>query len=129
MFKKNLTLVLTILVLNLSLSASVFAKTNSDKEAKLAEKVKVGITKLGTGQDAQVKIKLKDGTKLNGYISEINADSFVVINEKSGVATEVPYSSPKQIKGNNLSNGAWLAIGIGLAVGLIIITIIAGRSG
>lgn len=64
MLKKYLILVLTLLVLNLSLHISVFAQTNLDKEAKLAEKVKIGIFKLGTGKKARVKIKLKDGTNL-----------------------------------------------------------------
>ncbi|MEJ7849572.1 MAG: hypothetical protein WKF92_15930 [Pyrinomonadaceae bacterium] len=70
MFKKYLTLILTLLVLNLSLSATVFAET--PKEAKHAEKVKVNITKLGTGKDARVEVKLRDKTKLKGYVSEIN---------------------------------------------------------
>lgn len=128
MFKKYLTLFITIFVINLSLGASVFAKDSSDKEAEFAEKVKVNITKLGTGIDAKVKLKLKDGTKLKGYISQINADSFVVVNEKSGAISEVSYSSPKQVKGNNLSGGVALAIGIGLIAAFVIIIFVAGRS-
>lgn len=125
MFKKYLTLFITIFVINLSLGASVFAKGSSDKEAEFAEKVKANITKLGTGIDAKVKLKLKDGTKLKGYISQINADSFVVVNEKSGATTQVSYSKAKQVKGNNLSTGVKVAIAIGvifvvvLVIGLI----------
>ena len=53
---------------------------------------------------------------------------FVVVEENTKISTEVPYSQAKQVKGNNLSNGAKLAIGIGLLVGFTVILIIAGRS-
>ena len=90
MFKKYLTLILTVFVVNLSLSASVFAETS--KEAKHAEKVKVNITKLGTGKDARVEVKLRDKTKLKGYVSEINENNFVVVEDKMGASNEVAYS-------------------------------------
>jgi hypothetical protein len=66
MFKKYLTLILTILVINLSLSSVAFADTKIEKEAKFAQKVKSEITKLGTGTEAKIQVNLKDGTKLKG---------------------------------------------------------------
>lgn len=118
MFKKYLTLILTILVINLALSTSVFAGTKEDKTAKNAEKVKTEITKLGVGTDAKIQVKLKDGTKLKGYVSQINENSFVVVDDKTGNASEVPYPNAKQVKGNNLSSGTVILIGV---VALIII--------
>jgi hypothetical protein len=115
MLRKMVSMLLICLVMNMA----VFA--NGNKESKLTEKVKSEVTKLGTGTDSKVKVKLKDGTKLKGYISEIKSDSFVVINE-DGVSSEVPYPNAKQVKGNNLSTGVKIAIGIGLvfvAVGII----------
>lgn len=125
MFKKHLTLFITIFVINLSLSASVFAKTNSTKEAKLTEKLKANITKLGTGKDARVEVKLRDKTKLKGYISQINENTFVVIDGKTNLTNEVAYKNAKQVKGNNLSTGVKIAIAVGaifvvvLIIGLI----------
>lgn len=116
MFKKYLTLILAILVINLSLGATVFADTKEDKAAKFADKVKANIIKLGTGKDAKVQVKLKDGTKLKGYVSQISDDKFVVVDEKTGNATEVPYPNAKQVKGNNLSTGAKIAIGLELSL-------------
>src|SRR4051812_24318295 len=66
MFKKYLTTVLAVLVLNLAFGATAFAGTDGEKEAKFAEKVKADVAKLGTGKDARVEVKLKDGTKLKG---------------------------------------------------------------
>ena len=123
MFKKYLTLVLTILVVNLFLSAAVFADTKEEKTARFAEKVKTTIVKLGTGKDARVEVKLKDGTKLKGYVSQINENSFAVTDEQTGRATEIPYPNAKQVKSSNLSNGVKVAIAVGIlaAVGLFAI--------
>ena len=126
MFKKYLVLSLAVLVLNLSLGSTAFAETS--KEAKHAENIKVNITKLGTGKDARVEVKLRDKTKLKGYVSEINANNFVVVDDKTGASTEVNYSNAKQVKGNNLSTGVKVAIAVGLIVGLIAIILIAGNS-
>jgi len=82
---------------------------------------KTNIAKLGSGTDAKVQVKLKDGTKLKGYVSQINENSFVVMNEKTGIPTEVPYPNAKQVKGNNLSTGVIIAIGIGIAVAIILL--------
>jgi hypothetical protein len=121
MFKKSVLLILTILVVNLSLSGVALAETKAEKEAKFAEKVKVNFNKLGTGIDSKVQVKLKDGTKLKGYISQINEKSFVVTDEKTGTETEVPYPQTKQVKGNNLSTGVKIAIGIGIVLAVIIL--------
>ena len=121
MFKKYLTLILTILVINLSFSTVAFAETKAEKEAKFAQKVKTEITKLGVGTEAKVEVKLKDGTKLKGYVSNIGDENFSVTNDKTGAVTEIPYPKAKQVKGNNLSTGATILIAAGLVVALIII--------
>ncbi|MGI8468137.1 MAG: hypothetical protein ACR2N3_06770 [Pyrinomonadaceae bacterium] len=125
MLKKYLTLIIAILVINLSFGATAFAETKAEKTAKFAEKVKANIAKLGTGKDAKIAVKLKDGTKLKGYVSQINENSFVVVDEKTGSATEVPYPNAKQVKCNNLSNGAKVAIAVGILAAVILFTIYA----
>lgn len=128
MFKKYLTLIIAVLVINLSLGTSVFANTKEGKQTKFAGKVKANVARLGTGKDAQVSVKLKDGTRLKGYISEIADDYFSVTNPETGTATTVNYRNAKQIKGNNLSTGVQVALVIGLATALIAIFVIAGNS-
>ena len=128
MFKKCLSFALIVLLLNAVGVSSVYADTKEEKEARFTERVRENINKLGTGTDARVEVKLRNKTKLKGYISQINENSFVVVEENTKISTEVPYSQAKQVKGNNLSNGAKLAIGIGLLVGFTVILIIAGRS-
>jgi hypothetical protein len=118
MLKKIVSGLLMLLVMNIATVA--FASGNAEKEAKFTEKVKNEIARLGVGIDAKVKVKLKDGTKLKGYISEANNEQFVVV-DSNGKAASVPYPQAKQVKGNNLSTGAKIAIGIGIAVVALLI--------
>ena len=111
MLKKLMSMSLIVLVMNLAV-ASVFAETNEEKEAKFTEKVRAQVTKLGIGKDARIDVKLKDGTKVKGYVSQINETGFVVMNEKTATPMEVAYPQTKQVKGNNLSTGVKIAIGV-----------------
>lgn len=112
MLKKMLILVLCVLLLNLVISPSVFASEGSEKEIKLTEKVKTGIAKLGTGPEAKVELKLKDGTKLKGYVTEIGNDQFYIMDSNTDQSVAVSYSQVKQAKGNNLSSKTVLTIGL-----------------
>lgn len=116
MFKKLLSLLLITVLMPMTYVRSVAASTEVEKEVQFVEKVKAGIIKLGTGTEARVRIKLRDRTKLNGYISEAGEDHFVVIDAKTGVATTVTYPQVKQVRGNNLSEGVVLAIGLGALI-------------
>ena len=110
MSKKLISLVISnALVLFLCVGTSV-AGSKEEKEAKLAADVKAGVSKLGTGPAAHVEIKLRDKTKLKGYVHEIAEDHFVVIDDRTGAVTTVTYPQVKQIKGNNLSTGAKITI-------------------
>src|SRR5689334_3309381 len=80
MFKKSLSLLLVAVLVHTVGAAPALAGSNAEKEAQFAEKVKANILKLGTGPDALVKVKLRDKTKLEGYVSEAGTDSFVVMN-------------------------------------------------
>lgn len=125
MLKKYLTLLSTVLIFNLFFNAPVFA---NPKEDKFAEKVKANIAKLGTGKDAKIQVKLKDGTKLRGYISQINENSFLLVDEKTNISAEILYPNAKQVKGHNLSTGAKIAIGVGIVAGILIAFYIIGAN-
>jgi hypothetical protein len=85
--------------------------------------VKLGVEKVGSGRDTRVEVKLRDKTRLKGYVSEIGENDFVVTDVKTGASNKVAYADVKQIKGNNLSTGAKIAIGIGIGVGLTILVL------
>lgn len=121
MFRKVLSIALAALAIQLVCAGPAFARTDSKKEIERTEKVRAGIASLGTGPEARVKLKLRDKTKIEGYISEAVADRFSVSDLKTGIITSVEYSQVKQVKGNNLSTGAKIAIGVGIGVGVAIL--------
>lgn len=122
---KVLSLALIVILSNLVGFTSTVSGTTTEKESQFADRVKASIAKLGTGPEARVELKLRDGTKLKGYIAEIAADHFVVADAKTGVTTAVQYPQVKKVKGNNLSTGAQIAIAA--IVALAVIVLIFGR--
>jgi hypothetical protein len=104
------------------------AASKAEKESRRVEKVKAGIAKLGTGKDARIAVRLSDNTKLSGYLSHVNDDSFIVTDLKTGATTRIAYPEVIQVKGHNLSTGAKIAIGVGIAVLVIgIIILVASK--
>ena len=121
MFKKLLSSCLVLLLINLAGTMPAYAASKEEKEARFAEKVKASVLKLGSGEAVRVKVKLRDKTKLEGYISAADEESFTVTNSKTGIATKVAYPQVKSVQGNNLSTKAKIAIGAGIAAAVIFI--------
>ena len=119
MFKKVCSVLLSALLLQAA-AVPAFAGTKAEKEARRAEKVRTQLTKLGTGKDALIRVELRDKTKLEGYVSEVGNESFVITN-KAGVATVVAYPQVKKAQGHNLSTGGKIIIGIGIGVAIVLL--------
>ena len=126
--KKLISLVISTALVLFLCSTSVAAGSKEEKSARLAERVKAGVTKLGTGPSARIEVKLKDKTKLEGYVSETTDDHFVVVDDKTGSAITVAYPQVTQVKGNNLSTGAKIAIGVGIVIFIIAVAVAMARS-
>jgi hypothetical protein len=124
MFKKVLSLALVGFLLNATGVSVAYAGSREEKETRFGKKVKEGVSKLGTGAEARVEVKLRDKTKLKGYVGEAGEDSFVIVDEKTGATSTVTYSQVKQVKGNNLSRGAEIAIGVGVILLPIVIVLL-----
>jgi hypothetical protein len=119
MFKKSLSLALAgALIFTLVGAAPVAAKSKAEKETERAAKVKAGVAKLDVSKDARIAVRLRDKTRVSGYISQADEHSFVITDIKTGAATEIPYPEVTQAKGQNLSTGAKIAIGIAIGVGV-----------
>jgi hypothetical protein len=116
-------LVALSLMLSLACYTSIKASSNSEKEAKAAAKVKSALTKLGTGPDARVEIKLRDKTKLKGYVSELGDDHFMLVQDKTGTATQVAYPQVQKVKGKNRLTGETV---VAIVVVVALLAIIGG---
>lgn len=123
MLMKLLTTSIIVLLLNLTFSHYAVAADNLTKAAKNAAKVKAGIAKLGTGKDARIKVKLKDGTKLKGYVSEISENGFTITSDETGFSTLVPYPNAKQVRGRNNLTGEVVFIGVFILIIVLVVAI------
>lgn len=124
MFRKSIVHILvSALFLAFIAVPSVAAKSKEEKAAELAAKVKQGIAKLGTGQDAQISVKLRDKTKLAGYVSRVGEQSFFVTDMKTGAETEVAYPNVTKATGANMSTGAKIAIGVLAGLGVVFLVL------
>ncbi len=120
MIKKFSVLVLVSLLFNLLLAGSVQAETKEGKDIRKIEGIKKGVIGLGIGKDARIEVKLKDKTKVNGYISQADDNGFVVVDSNNR-STQILYPQVKQVKGNNLSTGVKIAIGLGILAAVLAI--------
>ncbi len=126
MIKKCLSLVFIGLMLygvNLQI---ISAQSNTDNAL---EKIKTDVSKRGTGEKSKVVVKMKDGTKRKGFISQTGEDSFDLTDSKTKQTTAVAYRDVEQVKKQGLSTGAKIAIGVGIAaVAAVVIAVAIGQA-
>jgi hypothetical protein len=121
MVRKMVTVLLLVLLAQLcSICPSIAAgKTRNDLNGP--EKIKAQIVKIGTGDQARVDVKLKDGTKVRGNVERIDADGFVLKNFIEGSSTSITFASVKKVEENRKSGrslGKAVAIGAGIGAGI-----------
>lgn len=120
MFRKTLaTMVMAIFLFSVSGFQSVLGQTQKNHEA---EKARHTVERLGSGREALVEVKLRDTTKLKGYISASDDDSFTVTNLKTGATQQVAYAEVLDVKksGGGLSKLTWGIIGGAAAAAVIV---------
>jgi hypothetical protein len=121
-----IAIVCALLTVTLPLSAS--AKSTPEKDAVFTEKVKAGVAKLGVGPEARVEVKLRNKTKLSGFISDATENSFV-ITAKNGTNTVIAYTDVGQVKGNNLNTGTKIILIGAIVAGALAILYFAAFKG
>lgn len=119
MCKKCLSATLVVLLLNLAFYSTAAADTEND--VKFAEKVKASVIKLGADENSKIAVKLRDGTELKGYLSDVKDFGFVLKSGETGAAKEIQYSQVKQIKGQSFSNGRNFFVRATIIVGVLLL--------
>jgi hypothetical protein len=116
--KKTIAVAIAGILISLMLGIEpIYAGTKEGKEGQ-SEKIRAGIYKLGVGRDARVEVKLRDKTKLQGYISAVSEDSFTITDLKTEASSVVAYPSVRQVKGHNLTTRTKILIGVAIAIGI-----------
>jgi hypothetical protein len=124
MFRKTFAIMLSgILLVTAFGFQKVLAQTANDTQA---EKVRSKVQKIGIGPNARVEVKLRDNTKLKGYINSAEQDSFTVTDNRTGSDRTVSYADASSVKkpGGGLSAKSWIILGaavVGAAVTWVIV--------
>jgi hypothetical protein len=114
----KLLAVLFAFTLLISSSSFVYSQTSDDK-------IRSDVAKRGTGEKAKVTVTTKSGVKTKGYITRADAETFDIRNEKTAQSETFNYRDVSKVQKPGWSKGAkiGLAIGIGVAVTAVVLTI------
>lgn len=125
--KKTITLMLIGLMLNavfyVSSANGAVVPDNSAKQAKMIAKLKVDLQKIGVGEESKIEVKLNDGTKISGYLSEINEEDFVVKSQNDD-PQKVRYDTVRKAKGRHRHRDFAYSTGLlGVLLGVLVIVL------
>jgi sRNA-binding regulator protein Hfq len=118
---------LSILLCSLLLTADtsfIYAQNSTGQDDARIAKIKAKIIKRESREDTRATIKLTNGTRLKGSVSQATEDSFTLTDVKTGQKTSVLYSDVAQVSGG-FPNSAKIGIIAGVATaGVIILAIV-----
>ena len=111
--RKYLSLLLAALFLIVPVT-----RATAQKPQMTADQVKIEVAKLGLGEKARATIRLKNGTKIKGYVSRADENDFVISDRKTDTPTTINYADVAKVEKNRgHSTARNLAIGIGIGAG------------
>jgi hypothetical protein len=120
MLKTNLSLLIVSVLLLGTVSQPAFAK-QSGSQVPTVEAVKSKVARLGIGAKAKATIKLKNGTKVKGYVAQAGDDDFVMRDRKTDAPTTIRYADVLKVEENRgHSTARNLTIGIVVGVGAVL---------
>lgn len=121
MFRRTLVITLVGLLLTASFGLRP-VNAQAKEESQSVEKVKADIARLGAGRDAKVKVRLRDKTRLEGYINQAAEDSFILTDSRNGGARTIAYSDVTGVSkaGRGLSGMTKALIGASVVAGAIV---------
>jgi len=119
MLKKLSSFGLVVLLLHGVNATPNLAAARTAQGKPPVEKVKASVAKR-VGKKSRVTVKLQDGSKLKGYISEAGGNSFTLSDSKTGQTRTLAYLDVVQVKKQGgLSLAAKIGIGVGITVGTL----------
>jgi hypothetical protein len=124
--KKFLTLSLACLLISTQAGTTAFAAAQATTDAQTLEQVKINVNRAGIGEKARVTVKLKDGTKRKGYVSERRDEDFVVRDRETDAPTTFAYKDVSKVDINRgHSTARNTAIGVAIGVGAVVVVLAA----
>jgi len=121
--EKRLKLRISSLLALAMLINSQFTLAQAQQE-KSPEQVRAEVVKRGTGEKAKVKVKLRQGSEVRGYVTKSDADTFDV-RDKTGKSITIAYADVVSVKKPGLSRGAKIGIATGAVAGFVFLAALA----
>lgn len=122
MFRPILSLLLMgLLMQGLNVSPVFAMQTGNDAQA--LEKVRLKVAKLGLGDKARATVRMKNGTKIKGFISQAGANDFTVRDRKTGEQSLILYTDVIKVednRGNNILRNVLIGAG---AAGVVLLVL------
>ena len=87
-------------------------------------RIKAEVQKRGTSEKSQVRVDLRNRTRVKGYISKIEDTTFEVTAKNTGQATTISYVDVEKIQGAGMSTGAKIGIVAGVAVAVTVVAFV-----
>jgi hypothetical protein len=95
--------------------------SQGSKQVPTVEAVKSRVARLGVGSKAKATARLKNGTKVKGYIAQANEDDFVIRDRKTDAPTTIRYEDVLKVEDNKgHSTARNIAIGVAVGVGAVL---------
>jgi hypothetical protein len=132
MFRTLLSLVLIALLsqgLNAAPVVAPAVAPQGNADAQTVEKIRLKVAKIGLGDKAKITVRMKDGRKVKGFVTQAGANDFTVRDRKTGEPTLILYDDVNKVednRGHSTLRNVLIGVGVGagalLAVLLIIFT-------
>ena len=114
--KNHLTIILIGSLVFLASGGQTLARSSGKDKVLTVEAIKTKITKLGIGEKARAQIKLRNGQKIKGYVSNAGERDFALTDGKSGQTTTIAYADVVEVKKPGMSKRSKILIGVGIGI-------------
>ena len=124
MLKTHLSWLVAVMLLLVTVTnPDVAGQSASQAGAQVptVEAVKSRVARLGVGAKAKATIRLKNGTKVKGYIAQADEEDFVMRDRKTDSPTTIRYADVLKVEENKgHSTARNIAIGVAVGVGAVL---------
>lgn len=84
----------------------------ADSWPEMKEKeVKSALWKIGEGAETKVEVKLRDGSKVRGYIGNLGSQTFTLVDPAVSLTRELKYREVRWVSEKKLSSSTAILIG------------------
>jgi len=100
------------------------APSVSAKGVQTPEQARAKVREIGTGRKARVEVRLRDQTKVKGYVTAGGEDSFTVTDSKTGAERTLAYADVERVQkpSGGLSTRGWVILGAAATAAVIVST-------